>query len=59
MNSYKQIGRFVCIYTDLTDIDWVDKFYTSPNYTNKICVWLFETPHGCWDEIWSSLILID
>ena len=47
------------MYTYLKDTDWVDKFYTSPNCSNKMCVWLFETPHGCWDEIWSSLILID
>ena len=44
------------IYTHLTDIDWTDKFYTSPNCTNKICVWnptrvlgwyLAYTNHNC------------
>ena len=39
------------IYTHLTDIDWDDKFYTLPNYTNKIHYLLTETPHGYWDDI--------
>ena len=26
------------MYTHLTDMDWDDKFYTSPNSTNKIGV---------------------
>ena len=43
------------MYTHLKDIDWDDKFYTSPNCTNNIqCLWI-ETPHGCWDDIWRTL----
>ena len=39
------------MYTDLTGIDWDDKFYTSPNCTNNIQYLFVETPHGYWDDI--------
>ena len=46
------------MYTDLTDIDWDDKFYTSPNCTNKVQYLLIGTPHGYWDDIGHTLIPI-
>ena len=57
MNIYKQIDNLF-IYTDLTDIDWDDKFYTSPNCTNKIHYLLIETPHRYCDDIGPTLIPI-
>ena len=59
INKYSFTNRTVCLCTPIwrTLIGTI-KFYTSPNCTNKICVWLFETPHGYWDDIWRTLIPI-
>ena len=46
------------MYTHLSDMDWDNKFYTSPNCTNKIHYLLIEIPHGNWDDIGHTVIPI-